>query len=390
MLNQVFVSYRRENDAHVERVRRFAEELRKQGLAVAFDEFYLADHPGGPDEKWSRWCINQAKESACVLIVGSPGWYVAFDSPQAAPFAEGRGAAAEVNVIQEQLYQSKWIATRHRIVLMDDADANGLPAEISGWRVFRPHSSVKDKTDLICWAVELTRSKRLDTSSASWPETPPALSWPMADHSAARKAFAELLTSKVRLRFLPICGPSETGKSHITGQMLGNVLAIPDIACGRFDFKGTTDMDNEVKAFVQHLGVSVPAPNARLHERLGEILIALKQQACPTLLIFDTYEMAGEAQDWVEKQLLPCLIRATWLRVVIAGQKVPDSIGAVWAAVAHPPVELVTPLPADWFDYARQHRPDLTLSFVETACSLTCQSSVLEALLGPRAASRSR
>lgn len=130
-------------------------------------------------------------------------------------------------------------------------------------------------------------------------------------------------------------------------------------------------MDNEVQVFVQDLGVPVPAPNPRLYERLREILITLKQQACPTLLIFDTYEMAGDAQDWVEKQLLHSLIRSTWLRVVIAGQKVPDSIGAVWAAVAHPTIRLVTPQPADWFHYATQHRPDLTLSDVETAVRLT-------------------
>ena len=45
----------------------------------------------------------------------------------------------------------------------------------------------------------------------------------------------------------------------------------------------------------------------------------LKQRARPALLVFDTYEAAGEAQDWMEKQLLPSLIRATWLRVVMAG-----------------------------------------------------------------------
>jgi hypothetical protein len=384
MLNQVFISYRRENnDGHVERVRRFADELRKQGLVVAFDEFYLADHPAGPDETWSRWCINQTKESACVLIVGSPGWYVAFACPQAAPPAEGVGAAAEANVIQQQLYQSKWVATRHRIVLLDDADKNGLPPEISGWRIFHPNSSVQDKTDLIRWAVELTHSKRLDTTSASWPETPRRLTWPMADHTAARKAFTELLTSKVQFRFLPICGPSETGKSQITRQMLGNILPVPGIACGRFDFKGTTGMDNEVKAFVQELDVPEPAPNPRLHERLGEILMALKVRASPTLLIFDTYEMAGDAEDWVEKQLLPCLIRATWLRVVIAGQKVPGSNRAVWSAAACPTVELVTPPPTDWFNYARKYRPNLTLRDVKTACRLTSKSSVLDQLLGP-------
>jgi hypothetical protein len=383
MLNQIFISYRRENDAHAKRVRRFATELREQGFVVAFDEFYLENHPGGPDEKWSRWCINQVKESACVLIVGSPGWYIAFGSPQTAPPAEGLGAAAEASVIQEQLYQSKWIATRHRIVLLDGADANGLPIEISGWRRFHAYSSSEDKTDLIRWTAELTGSKRLDAGLASWPETLPTLSWPMADHSVARRAFAELLIAKTQLRFLPICGPSDTGKSHITRQMLGNVLAVPGIACGRFDFKGTTSMDNEVKAFVQDLDVPEPAPNPRLHERLGEILIALRQRRSPTFLIFDTYEMAEGAEDWVEKQLLPSLIRATWLRVVIAGQKVPGSNRPVWATVAQATVELVPPTATDWFDYAKQYRPDLTLSDVETACRLTRKSSVLDQLFGP-------
>ena len=99
-------------------------------------------------------------------------------------------------------------------------------------------------------------------AAAQWPETAPPLSWPMADHSGAREAFAELLTSQARWRYLPIRGGSETGKSHITRQMLANALAIPDIACGRFDFKGTTGVDAEVSAFVQELGVPAP-PRSR-------------------------------------------------------------------------------------------------------------------------------
>ena len=42
-------------------------------------------------------------------------------------------------------------------------------------------------------------------------------------------------------------------------------------------------MDNEVKALVQELGVPVPAPNPRLHERFGEILIALKHASLSQL-----------------------------------------------------------------------------------------------------------
>jgi hypothetical protein len=127
-----------------------------------------------------------------------------------------------------------------------------------------------------------------------WPEQPPLLHWPMANHSTARAAFEQLLTRTASFRFLPVRGPSEVGKTHITMQMLGNALRVPDLACGRFDFKGTTDMDAEVRAFVQQLDVPVPPCVPRLNERLGHILDALKQRARPALLVFDTYEAVGK------------------------------------------------------------------------------------------------
>ncbi len=148
-----------------------------------------------------------------------------------------------------------------------------------------------------------------------WREAPPPLAWPVADHTGVREAFALLLTLGAPWRYLPIRGPSESGKSHITRQMLGNALAIPKLACGRFDFKGTTTMDSEVSAFVLELGVPAPATGVPLQEHQGQILTGLKQQARPTLLIFDTYEMAGETEDWIEKELLPSLVRASWLSV---------------------------------------------------------------------------
>jgi hypothetical protein len=219
----------------------------------------------------------------------------------------------------------------------------------------------------------------------SWPEPREPLSWPMADHSGVREAFAGLLARDATWRFLPIVGPSGTGKSHITKQMLANTLQIPGLACGRFDFKGTTDMDAEVRAFVQELGVPLPRGNRRLNERLGHILDELKQRSRPALLIFDTYEAAGEAQDWVERQLLPSLIRATWLRVVIAGQRGPEFASAVLGSVARSPLQVVPPPPADWFEYGKQHCPDLTLEWVEFACRLAVnKASTLAQLLGPK------
>jgi hypothetical protein len=80
----------------------------------------------------------------------------------------------------------------------------------------------------------------------------------MADHTEARAAFERLLTRNALWRCLPLRGSSETGKSHITRQMLANAIQMPDLACGRFDFKGTIDVDAELRAFVQYLDVPSP------------------------------------------------------------------------------------------------------------------------------------
>jgi hypothetical protein len=105
--------------------------------------------------------------------------------------------------------------------------------------------------------------------TCDWPEEPQALLWPMANHIQVRAAFERLLSRGAPWRFLPLRGPSESGKSHITRQMLSNVLRMPGLACGRFDFKGIVDMDAEVRAFLQDLNVPLPPVNSRLNERLG-------------------------------------------------------------------------------------------------------------------------
>jgi len=71
-----------------------------------------------------------------------------------------------------------------------------------------------------------------------------------------------------------------------------------------------------------------------LNERLAGIFIEPRRRAQPTLPVFDTYEAAGEAKDWIESVLLPYLVPARWLRVVIAGQSVPARAGSTWESVA--------------------------------------------------------
>ena len=222
---------------------------------------------------------------------------------------------------------------------------------------------------------------QLSPTELSWPETPTSLLWPMADHSGMRKAFAHLLDREAPWRI-----PADP-RLHRDGQEPHHQADAgqrpPDTWPGLWTLRLQRNHGHGCRS--AHLCPGSRCAPASRHppteRRLGHILDELKRRARPTFVVFDTYEAAGEAQDWVEKYLLPSLIRATWLRVVIAGQRVPKFAGAIWAPVACPPLQLVPPSPEDWFKYGKQHRPGLTLAMVETACRLAHNKASLLAQL---------
>jgi hypothetical protein len=219
-----------------------------------------------------------------------------------------------------------------------------------------------------------------------WPEVAPSLDWPVADHSEARRAFAQLITRAAPFRILPIHGSSETGKSHLSKQFLGNSFKIGDLTRGRFDFKGSSDMDAELRAFAERLKVKVPATGTGVSAQLANMFASLEATARPTLLIFDTFELAGEAERWVKENLLLSVISAPWLRVIIVGQRVPAPLGEPWAGASSPRIELRPPTAEEWFEYGQPHKPGLTLEFVRQVHELSRgKSSVLNQLFGPAA-----
>jgi hypothetical protein len=67
--------------------------------------------------------------------------------------------------------------------------------------------------------------------------------------------------------------------------MLGSALGLPGLACGRFDFKGTTDVELELRSFVMNLEVPLPPAGMPLSDRLGQILDALRQRARAALTV---------------------------------------------------------------------------------------------------------
>ena len=91
-----------------------------------------------------------------------------------------------------------------------------------------------------------------ESKGYEWPLQLPDFRWPIADHTEAQNAFCALLIRDSPSRLLAIEGAPETGKSSLARQMERNVAELlPDLRCGRFDFKGTTDRRIEVDAFAQ-------------------------------------------------------------------------------------------------------------------------------------------
>ena len=147
-------------------------------------------------------------------------------------------------------------------------------------------------------------------------------------------------------------------------------------------------MDLEFSKFVQFLDAPQPS-GPTLNAQFQQLLDELKRSPKPTVLVFDTYEQAEEAKDWVENVLLRELIRSSWLRVVILGQPggMPSRGGAVWESVAESPIHLRSPGPKDWLAYGREQRPDeqVDLDFVTKIHERAGgKPTILAGLLGPR------
>jgi hypothetical protein len=217
-----------------------------------------------------------------------------------------------------------------------------------------------------------------------WPDAVPALKWPLANHDDARAAFASLVTCTPQHKLIAIKGASETGKSHLTRQFFNNaqLRLPPGCYSGRFDFKGTTNLDESLIEFVQHLEIPLPSDTLGLSDRFRAVLATLVQRRAPTLLIFDTYEDAGDADRWVRESLLTSLHRHDWLRIVIAGQTVPTCHGQPWEEAAIV-LTLNPPSPQDWHNYAVQNQRSISLTTLTEVHRNCCgRWSMLDTLCG--------
>ena len=338
MSQQVFISYRQESPAHARAVRRLGELLRQAQLPVALDQFYLDDNPGGPAEGWPKWSQDGANQSACVLVIGSAGWFAAYEGNS--PSEVGRGAASEAHIIRQKLYDAQGLNPAIRLAFLQETAE--VPVALKAWHQFRPYAADAELKQMIRWIADCLGLQNIEPPTVYWPE-PIEFNPDLADRIQEWPVIEALLAGRAQERILLFQGASGLGKFALVREAVKYAKRL-GIRLVEVNFKGGgLNLAEVLGQFDLDLGALLPNfsrdGTGKTH-LLRKDLRALRQ---PVLVIFDSYEDAVDNKavtDWLNQQFLAEVETATRLAVIIAGQKVPDIAQAGWRELARPPIPL--------------------------------------------------
>lgn len=208
-MSQVFLSYRQTDDEQLKRVRSFGERLRKCGIEVVLDQFFLETHPAGPDDRWIKWSSDQALNAEYVLIVGTREWFECFDKKQKP--GTGLGAACEADDIRTRIYNANGVVSNIRVVLLDDTDKAHIPGKLEGYHHFYAD---RDFANIARWLGGTVPVVTDDSPRTSIPHNLPSLQ-PFFGREEELKKIADALDPESRTWGALIDGPGGMGKTSL-------------------------------------------------------------------------------------------------------------------------------------------------------------------------------
>jgi hypothetical protein len=176
-----------------------------------------------------------------------------------------------------------------------------------------------------------------------------------------------VLCAESERRIVLVRGESGRGKTEACRVLWEQGMQFEWLRCGRLDLKGASELDRPVHDFIAELRAEelLPAsPSGGALDRISGLIAALDRAPQPTLLVFDNFDLGGEFSRWVER-VLPAVKQHEWLRVVVAGQKVPAFAAATWGGPKFRPVVLECIPVVDWVEFGQRFNKDLPAQKVE-------------------------
>ncbi len=348
-MSQVFISYRREDDAHCARVRALGERLEAEGITVILDEFAgeREFHGGAPPRGWDFWSIQMATDAVSILAIGSEGWFRVINNPQ--PTDTGLGAASEAETIIHRLNRKSGYNDFVSIGVFDyQRDLEKLPPYLDKCARFDVTDPRRFAT-LLQWLnrpISGTPPVTVDELTATSVPFPGPFS-PLdpsgfLDCREAFRAYEGLWSTDNRRRILLLEAEGEHGKSDLMTRFFAhsqNGLPSSSTAFLRLS-PPVREPARHVDDLADALALLEPTPGT-VYERSRNVLA--KRLTLPTVIFVDGYEHAeSEHALWLD-MFLQRAIHQPLLRLIVAGRKVPPFRTQPWGIYAeHVPCDAFT------------------------------------------------
>lgn len=130
---KVYISYSHDSPEHRERVLRFANRLREDGIDCTIDQY-----ESSPPEGWRAWSERQVMDSDFVLIVFTEVYSHRFSGEEAP--GKGQGAVFEGSLIRELLYAASDTKRKFIPVIFSNSDREWIPAVLNQYTNFNVES----------------------------------------------------------------------------------------------------------------------------------------------------------------------------------------------------------------------------------------------------------
>ena len=365
---KVFLSYRHEDDAfhpdHQSRVKELGLILRAAKLDVRLDQFFNEEHPGGPDEQWPKWCENQVPDADKVLMIASHGYFRCYNKTESPGI--GLGAACETTVICNLLYECGYVSDKFRIVYFEKAHLTELHPALSGIHRF-DGSNQASLTELIAWlGGNIPIAATQAALPATWPGMLAEYEPDLANRSDEFAFFSGMISNRTTEKALLLEAPSNYGKTSLVAECMKYArIAIGNVVCVTVDFKSNPSKEYVIDTLRLELGLLLPN-FGKANGTIFNFRSDLRTISVPLILLFDTYEKASiEAQQFVEGLLLADLKSLPAVRIVIAGQNIPDHTKFIWRTEAKSFRLGPITNPSHWCAYAERHFRDFKPETIE-------------------------